>query len=324
LSWQKKKEAYEQYAAPGIKRTRKSERRAIAVYWPGFEPGGGLVFDTFDHRFHAIPRLWPDNAVPRDWTKWRAIDYGTTAGINACLWVALSPPKFQYQGITFNKSIAVAYRLLYERNYEVADTCREIIQRSHNNQVQIDDMYDPATLATYKCFREDQTSEQFYATILDSRSAKSPLPGATVDQVFERHGVTVTAASGMQGAASRASKGQIAMVQDWLALDMGEPHLTLRNSDGTPIMGAPHLYFFADSCQPLFDEIAAFHGDPENPETIPSGQADHAISTLRYFCADDPRYFGDQWQGGAELEADIRAGRMEMDREEKLTPFTGA
>lgn len=307
-----KERLWKQWVDPSIRRNPKEEAEAEARYWGGWEHGAGSVVPQFDRTIHGIERLWPDNQIPEDWLNQRILDYGTKQGVNCCLWVAMSPPSFRYKGVSFRKSVFVVHRCLYERGYEIADTAREMITRSHNIQRETGEMADPATHATYKCFQEIQRGERIFRTIMDRRSASSPMLGMTIADWFARYGVECVAAD-----AGRI-QSHLALLQPLLAIDPQAPHLTKRDEKGDPVMGAPQLYFVNEDgiCAPAIEELESLAHSQFDPDKIAPHQEDHAFSCLCYFAAANPIY-------DAQFTGDWIS---EPDKEiiPKPTPYTGA
>ena len=317
----KKKELYDLYANPEIERDDKTARRGLAVYYPGWEPGGGLEFDAdvCDRAVHVIDPLWEDDKVPRDWTKWRVTDYGDN-NISCCAWFAVSPPEWLakrtgrlgYGG----KSIAVCYRVLYERGLKAAEIAREIIDRSHNERVERHREFDDVTGATYTFYEEVLRAEAYWANLLDSRSAAQIKDGASLIELFERYGLSFTAASGRPNYGSQMD-GQIVQLKDWMRIDWKLPHPWRKNDEGDgPAMGCPRLFFFDARTHVGTREFDTFSEDPGERRNA----ADHFIDCCKYWASDGPG-----WRGGEEKGDDD--GRTERGRGGGdgcgRTPYTG-
>lgn len=275
ISPKKKKELWNRFCDPEVNRTEKDERAAIARYWGGWEEGSGLVFDEFQKGIHVINPLFNDDKVPRDWTKWRVVDYGA-AGVSCCSWWAVSP-----------KGFIVNYRNLYERGLLVNETCQKIIEMSHNRMVASHSDTDPRTGNTYQYYIEECVNEVYYATILDSRSCAQAQQGETIADLFARYGVSVVAASGQK------NEIQMPRLKDMLRVDPERQHLTRKNRDGTPYMGAPQLYLFESCAKFPVMEFEGLQIDPNDPSKIKAKQDDHWIDTAKYFASENPRYMGD-------------------------------
>ena len=284
VSPKRKKALYDQWVNPDVPRTEKDERAAVARYWGGWELGSGLVFENWDRSIHVIPPLWEDDQCPKNWTKWRVIDYGDT-GITCCAWFAVGPT-----------GLAVCYRLYYERGVLISESVADIIRLSHNEREEVGTDYDEVTGNTYKMYREIQSGEEFYSDILDGRSACSKQQGELILHVFSRYGL-----EGIQAANAQQYKNQNPRVREWLAIDWTKDHLTKRNDDGSRVKGMPCIVFFDGRTDQAVAEIESYRIDPKDPGKAARKQDDHFISTFRYWSSDDPRYWGD-WKPGGEVQ----------------------
>ncbi|MFZ4696055.1 MAG: hypothetical protein ACOYMV_13100, partial [Verrucomicrobiia bacterium] len=252
-----KKQIYDQYANPKVERSAKDERRALAVYYPGWETRGSMVFDadTWDRSVHVIEPLWKDGETPTGVTKWRSIDYGARTGINVCSWWAVGPLAKMRAGRadllervrTEDRGmvVAVLYRLLYESGLEIVDLVREVIARSGNRQELIGEERDESTGNTYQMHREVQDKEQFWGgTLLDGRSCSQSQQGQTLEQIFYRYGL-----QDVRPACGQKDVIQYPRLKDMLKIDWTQPH---------PFTGKPGramLYFFDGRCAMAVREI---------------------------------------------------------------------
>jgi len=261
VSPKRKKMLWEQWANPAVKRSDKQQRAAVARYWGGWEEGSGLWIDIWNRRYHVVPPLWDDDKTPKDWTKWRVIDYGDN-GVTCCLWVAVGP-----------KGYAFGYRMLYERGLTIAETCKLISEMSYSRRVELDGYKDETTGNVYQTFEEHPGREEYYNTILDSRSCSQRQQGEELDAIFSRYGIPVTPASGQKNAI------QIPRLKEWLRIDFAKEHLTLRDEQGGRVLGSPRLMFFEGRCNSLVDEMESAQRDKNDPSKLASKQADHAIDS---------------------------------------------
>jgi hypothetical protein len=299
LSEAKKKERYDRYVNPEIERSARDSRRALAVYYPGWEPGGALLFgpDVWDREVHMIKPLWEDDKAPADWTKWRVIDYADKR-VTCCSWWAVGP------------EFAVCYRLLYEEEMLVHQSAKEIIERSHNRQVKAGVERDIEVGATYDRWVESQCGEQYYTSMIDPRAAKWRKDTHTVAELFGRYGI-----ENLIEASTEWNENQIPNLKDLLRIDRTRPHPFNNGEDGKPLMGASNLYFFDIPCmRPAIDEIEGLPEDKsvEGHKVFDKSYPHDFVDTAKYFASDNPRYMG-----GVGL-------RDTEDRESnEQTPFTG-
>jgi len=290
---------WDQFANPDIKRSDKQQRAAVARYWGGWEEGSGLWIDIWNRRYHVVPPLWDDDKTPKDWTKWRVIDYGDN-GVTCCLWVAVGP-----------KGYAFGYRMLYERGLTIAETCKLISEMSYSRRVELEGYKDETTGNVYQTFEEHPGREEYYNTILDSRSCSQRQQGEELDAIFSRYGIPVTPASGQKNAI------QIPRLKEWLRIDFTKEHLTLRDEQGGRVLGSPKLMFFEGRCNSLVDEMESAQRDKNDPSKLASKQADHAIDAAKYWASDEPRYMGDQWQ------AESQTGEVGLPQKHSVAKYTG-
>lgn len=295
----KKQEAYDKYVNPEIERTEKDAKRGLACYFPGWEPGGGLAFgDVWNREIHVIPPLWADDKIPKNWTKWRVIDYADRQ-TSCCGWFAVGP-KF-----------AVLYRLLYEKDMLVAELVKEVIAMSHNKQLILGQESDPATGSILQQFEEDQCEEQFYCDLLDPRAAEWRQQGETLIDLFRRYGMAnITAAS------ARRNKVQIPLFKDWLKIEKDMPHPTRKNEDGSVYLGAPKLFFFEGLTNPAQREIEQVQCDESvSGESVINKKDPHDfIDVGKYWASDKPDFRGD-W--------DEREHKEEQEDDYEPNEFTG-
>lgn len=255
----KKLEAWHEWADPDVPRTEKQKRAAVARYWGGWEEGSGRVFDEFYRSIHVINPIWKDDAVPRNWTKWRVIDYGDN-GVTCCLWIALGPENY-----------AVCYRVIYERGLLVAHTSKKVVEMSHNRYSKVNEERNEITGEVYSVYEEIQTNEKFYRSLLDSRSAATDKQGISLIQLFARYGLELCEASGQR------NEVQIPRLKDWLRIDYTLPHPWRKDENGNPVMGRPRLFFFDKICDPVISELEGLQKDPNDSSKINKKNPHHSV-----------------------------------------------
>lgn len=264
------------------------QRRLVATLWGGWEEGAGRVFglECWQRDIHVIEPLWKDNETPgkEKATLWRVIDYGDS-GVTCCSWFAVL------------KNYAVLYRLLYERDMHPAQTARKIIEMSHNTQIKVGTDKDLES-GDIRMFHEERiepkVGEEYYRTILDSRSFAQRQQGETVGDLFSRYGLECEPTSGEQNFTS--SGGQIPALKDWLTIDWTKPHPWRKQADGEPFMGRPMLYFFAlpNIIQDAVGEIEGLGVHPNDESKINPKNEHHFIDTAKYWASDGPTFMGDE------------------------------
>jgi len=301
LSKAKKKERWDRYCNPTIKRTAKDARRGLAACLPGWEPQAGLLFgpDCWSRDHHLIEPLWLDDKVPRDFTKWRVIDYADKK-VTCCSWWAVSAQH------------VFLYRLLYEEDMLIFDTVRKIIRMSHNEMVEIGQEENSRTGTIYKVFREEQTKEQYYSDLLDPRAAEwIKEGGANLIDTMRRYGL-----QNLNKASGAHNESQIPVLKEMFRIDWSKPHPFNKGDDGKALMGCPRVFIFNGRCNEAVEELETVPASEDARLVMDRKSTHDFIDTAKYFASDDPQYYGDIG----------RRTEREAERQEErriATPYTG-
>jgi len=102
----RKKQLYDAYANPEIQRSQQAERHGLAVFYGGWEVGGGLMFSEFSRRTHIIDPLWDVNLKPpREVTLHRSCDHGEKARWRALGWRC---SRLTTSGLSLPSSLCIA------------------------------------------------------------------------------------------------------------------------------------------------------------------------------------------------------------------------
>jgi len=316
ISKGKKREAYDLYANPKIDRDEKMKWRGLAVYYPGWEPGGGLCFtpDVWDRSIHIIRRFWDDGKTPSWMTKYRSIDYADK-GNTSVVWAAFGPlwRIASHCGIELNKGadgrriVGIVYRTMFEKGLTVATAAKQIIALSHNRREKIDEEEDEDSGTAY-LWEEQFDREEFYETVLDRRIGKiAGGVGRSVSELFEQHGIDV------DDACARHNKDQIPALKDMLRIDASKVHPFNRDSEGNPLKGSPALFFFVGVGEEIMDE---FETIAEDERHVFDQRAVHdGIDSMKYLAGAEPTFLGRD----EEEEEIVR----EASKLRTRTPFTG-
>jgi hypothetical protein len=321
-----KKKIYDQYVNPALQRTKKEERRAKAVYYPGWEPRGSMVFDAdcWDRAVHVVNPWWPEGETPQGLTLWRSVDYGSAKGTNVCSWWAVGPLKLLLSRKPellaavpvkrHGEIYGCLYRLLYETGLEIPDLSREMVTRSGNTRAVCSEIRDSESGNTYAYWREERKAEAYWGgTLLDPRSAAQRQQGQTLEEIFSRYGI-----NDVRPACGDKDMIQIPRLKDWLRIDWTVAHPFRKNADGTPMMGCPRLFFFDGRTKAAVDEIEGLRKADDktldvSPNTyINKGDPHHFVDTAKYWASDNPRYMGN------------REPSVDASEPDRGTPFTGA
>jgi len=283
---ERKKQLYDAYANPDIERSQQAERHGLAVFYGGWEVGGGLMFEEVERRTHMIEPPWGESA-PEGATLYRSCDHGETSPM-ACSWIALFPPNNEYAKFSF----AVVYRLHYEAGARIANHAPEIIEKSGNQRVKVDVQRDDEDGTTFDVYEEVFTGERYYSTLMDPRSWAMPANGIPIAYIYSRHGLETEQSPGDRNYsdASAGKRGQNDFLRDWLHIDRNLDHPFLRDKDGEPIKGSPRLFMADIPCmRPLIDEFESYRRGDKDPERPATNQDDHAIDTLKFWAAQEPQ-----------------------------------
>jgi len=280
VSKKRRKALFTRWADPNMPRSDKDERAAVARFFGGWEEGSGLLFDSdvWQRNIHVINPLWDDKSTPDNLTKWRVIDYAPRAGVNVCAWFAVG------------RKYAVMYRLLYERNVEIVEFAKMVIEASHNEQVFDEARPHEITGSVHKHYHENQCREVFYGgTLLDSRSMSQSLQGETLEEIYNRYGI-----NDLRPASGQCDEIQIPRLKDWLKIDFTEEHPWHKDEAGKPRMGCPKLFLFDGRCDDFVFEIEGLQKAlPGASGMLNKKDPHHAIDCAKYWASDSPSFMGD-------------------------------
>jgi len=179
---------------------------------------------------------------------------------------------------------------------------------SYNVQVKVDSFEDDqGDLLSY--YEERQDREQFYSTLLDSRSAPIDKGNTTLQQLFSRFGLDVVPSCGQKDMI------QIPRLKEWLNIDFTRTHISRCDKEGQKTKGAPRLYFFDGKCRDVVSEIEGLrrNANEEIEAVIEKKDPHHAVDTLKWWASDNPKYWGDDNVGADNYQQQF----------EKATPYTG-
>ena len=309
ITAKKKKQQYDKYANPEIERDIATERLGLAVYFPGWEPGGGLAFgpDVWQRELCVIAPLWEEGKTPRNWTKWRVIDFCDNK--TTCVsWFGIGPWKTWWGEVV---TVRVLYRLLYERKMLVAGAAERVIAMSHNSSSFQYEEHDDQTHNTYQYFMEVQNGEQFYGDLIDSRIGAQKQQGQMIIDMFRRYGLT-----NLAPASGKDNQDQIGSLKDIMRIDYDKPHPFRKNEkdlagggDGK-VMGCPGLFVFDGVCDGAVDELDNLAEDSSlsGKHVIDMNQPHDFVDTAKYWASENPQYMGDYGLVGGETDDDLETG----------------
>ena len=257
------------------------------------EASGGLALDNFDDELHLIPRF----AVPADWTRYRAVDHGTSRPA-ACLLAAVAPWGDMVVYAEYKKIMA-----------SVAYHCKNIVALCGNETRKIDTFEDEISGGVWPIFEEVTTGTTFFASVLDGRSfnCKAPERGIGLGQLYNDCGLMVTPAC------TEHNETMLPMMKRWFDYDPEKPHIMvkLRELELIPAdvyarwlaarkgqtKGGSGIYIFND-LEMLLREISTWMMSEANPDRPDRNCEDHLVGAcLKYIVGCQPVYFGDNWDG---------------------------
>lgn len=263
-------------------------REGEARWFGGWEGSSGMVIPNWNERVHLIAPF----DVPKDWTRYRAIDHGITKP-TACLWMAVTPWE-DY----------LIYREYYEPNLVIAKHCENIVKLSGNIRQKLDSYIDIDINMQVELFMEQFTNETYFSSVLDARSfaSRSSERDAKLGQLYNDYGLSCTPAK-PENLASMLPKIKALFDPQqekkhfiWelnkrklISQEQYERWLALRNGnegDGC------RLYVF-DNLTNFQTEITGWEIDEKTDK--PVKENDHLMACMRYLIAESPVYFGEDW-----------------------------
>lgn len=271
-SEEQKLAAYKQWVEePTAKNDIKKLREGQSRFYGKWHESSGLVYDDWNRQTHIVAPF----AIPKSWTKYRAIDHGYTNPA-ACLWAAVAP-----NGDTF------LYREFYQRQKVISEVCQAIIEASGNKRVKVGVEVNTKSGVTCDRFEEKCIGEQFFKTVFDARSFTYPdaSSGVPTNRVYALNGLRVAQASG------RNTEDSIPYVLEYMRVDPERKH------HETKKFGAPKLYvfstlksFISEIEHYVYEEHRSKLGFEKNAKEKPREKDDHLLDCLRYLLQIPPRY----------------------------------
>ena len=301
VSKKKKQDAYDIYVSPKVKRDKKTVRRALACYYPGWEPPSEAVFDpdVWDEKHHIISRLWDDDSTPKSFTLARSCDY-CDKKITAVGWFATMTLGHlesatgvpMNDGVDKSMVVNILYRSIYEENMLVAGLVKQIVEMSHNERISLGTQRDFETGNICEHYRELQRNEQFYIDVLDSRIGAQRQQGEKAIELFERYGMTE-----IEGASGLPNADQIPALKDKMRIRWQKPHPWHKDDEGKPLMGCPCLFFIEGVADGIIDEIESIPQDTgtfaKSSPIIDKRYTHDGIDMLKYWASENVGWMGD-------------------------------
>lgn len=288
-----KAEAYQKWILnPKLSKDKKAQREGEARYSGGFQGEGEIILDNFDQDTHVVPTF----KLPMDVTRYRSIDHGRIRPC-AALW-----------GAMFSWGDMVVYREYYELGKTIGQNAQGIVAASGNSRVLRENRMDADFGVSLSIYEEQFTEETYYSSVMDCRSfnLNSSERRCTIGMVYNDSGLNCTAGKACYNQHTNDEKedGIIGRIQDWLAIDPQRKHLVrhlwergmieegdyrnwLKRRGGDTMNGA--RIYFMDSLKYLQMEMTTWQDSTDRKA------ADHLISCLKYVLAEEPAYWGNNW-----------------------------
>jgi len=296
----KKKQGFDQYVNPKMERSEDDAKRGMACYYPGWQPGAGLVLENFDSSTHIIPTYDRSHPLCKDTTKYRGTDHG------------LSRPCATVWAEVFPWGDICIYREYYKKGGTIPMHAVNIVAASGNTRAEVGLYQDSEIMDARRTYEEVFTSERYMGSVLDGRSFASPSQEimGTMGQVYNQYGLWCTAAKcskSAKGAKGEMFNQQVENTKTYLRRDPERPHIMwqfrkrkviteeqyqtwLENRNGEWKFGS--TIYFVDSLDFTFREFRQWGLKNDRPEDANN----HIVGgALQYLIAEMPRYFGTMW-----------------------------
>ena len=311
LSSEKKAELYKQWVEePRKNQNEEDMRKAEARYYGGWESGSGLVIDNYIPQHHIIPAYKRYHHIVNGTSKYRGMDHGLGRP-GAAIWLEVFP-----------WGDCVVYREYFQKGKTVPYHAKKIVELSGNTMQRAGEWNDLDTIAPYPIFSEVFEGERYRASVLDGRSFASPSQErqCSLGHLYQDCGLDCSAARGGHNF-KEGGGGQVQKLKQFFTVIPDRVHIMtqfwkrkmisddtyqawLKGHDGNPRNGA-HLYIVVD-CRWIQNEIRQWRINPKTG--LPEDKNDHLMAALKYVIAEDPMYFGSDWDDAKMIE-EIRVER---------------
>ena len=297
VSKKKKKQGFDQYVNPKLERSEDDAKRGMACFYPGWQPGAGLVLENFDSSTHIIPTYDRSHPLCRDTTKYRGTDHG------------LSRPCATVWAEVFPWGDIVIYREYYKKGGTIPMHAVNIVAASGNTRIEAGIYQDSEIIDARKTYEEVFTNERYMSSVLDGRSFASPAQEimGTMGQVYNQYGLWCTAAKCSKSAKGEMFNQQVENTKTYLRREPERPHIMwqfhkrkviteeqyqtwLDARNGEWKFGS--TVYFVDSLDFTFREFRQWAMKNDRPEDANNHIAGGAF---QYLLAEMPRFFGKMW-----------------------------
>ena len=309
---EKEKAIREHITIPTQNQDYKALREGLARLNAEFESAGGACLDEWDPKIHLIgwddfERVHGKREIPKDWTRYRASD-PALKGVCAGLCAAIAPDGDMY-----------LYAEYYARNKSLGENVAGMLEMSGNTRRLLCKKIDSSGVE-WPIYEEVCSGTKFVASVMDPATFGSKSDsGLLIGQMYNQFGIRFAPASGVK------LPQMLPVMNQWLARNPEKPHKYFKNSDGTPVMGAPKCYVLNTL---RFWQMEAINW-VDDPKTLkPAKEHDHLTgSCFRYILLCGPRYYGDdvmRQMGAATGNARLKEKDVApVVKNEKVRPYTG-
>ena len=206
----------------------------------------GAFFPEFSKPKHVLPKF----TIPRDWTRFRSMDWGSARPFSIGWW-AVVQDDHPLDGHILPRDAIVRYREWYG-------------SKGPNEGLKI-----PAETVAAG-IRQRELGEQIAYGVLDP-AAFAVISGPSIAETLARRGVYFR----------RADNARLSIAKRFGGWD--QLRFRLRgNDDGQPMI------FFTEDCHAILRTLPMMQHSEVNPEDLDTSAEDHAVDEVRYACMSRP------------------------------------
>lgn len=206
----------------------------------------GAFFPEFDRKRHVLPPL----PIPRNWTRFRSMDWGSARPFSVGWW-AVAQDDTAHDGRLLPRNAIVRYREWYGA-------------KGPNEGLKI-----PAEIVAAGV-RQRELGEDIAYGVLDP-GAFAVISGPSIGETFNRKGVYFRRADNARKSVAKRFGG-------W-----DQVRARLRGNDD----GHPMIFFF-DTCHAILRTLPMMQHSEVDPEDLDTDAEDHAVDETRYACMSRP------------------------------------
>ena len=257
---------------PARDQNDKVMREGLSRFFGDWHESSGLVIDEWDKKRHVIEPF----DIPENWSRYRAVDHGSSSHPTACLWAAVSPA-----GDIF------FYKEYLKIGNVISKSCRDIIELSGNSISKIGRYEDPRSGLVINKFEEIETGTKFQYTIFDGRAYSQTDSGNTGLRLSDLYAISGIR---MKKGAGQRSEIYVPILKEWFAIDNEKKHFS------TGEYGAPRVYVFS-SCRNFISQIRGWVWEERKSRSAtnalsPRKKDDDLMDCMKILIQANPRFRG--------------------------------